>query len=368
MAPVRTSPRVTHLVPALFGAAGVVGGAERYVLELARHMADLVPTRLVTFGPAAREEQAGALSIRVLGPAHAVRGQASNPFSWSLLGAAGDCDVLHCHQQHILATTAAAVAARVRGRCVFCTDLGGGGWDVSAYVSTDRLFDGHLHISEYSRHVFGHDGLETAHVIYGGVDTARFSPGPSVGAAIDCLFVGRLLPHKGVDVLLDAVPQDLLTMVIGPAPDARYLADLHRIASGKNVVFRHDCTDDEVVDAYRRARCTVLPSVYDDCYGGTTRVPELLGQTLLESMACGTPVIATSVASLPEVVEDGVTGRLVAPRYAPALGAAIRWFLEHPEEGRQMGRAGRERVLARFTWPGVVNSCLAYYSQCTGIS
>ena len=65
---------------------------------------------------------------------------------------------------------------RLRGRRVFCTDLGGGGWDISAYVSTDRWFDGHLHISQYSRHVFGHDGLASARVIYGGVDAARFSP------------------------------------------------------------------------------------------------------------------------------------------------------------------------------------------------
>jgi glycosyltransferase involved in cell wall biosynthesis len=191
-------PRVVHLVPALFGQGGLVGGAERYVFELARHMAERVDTRLVTFGDAPSVTTNGPLTVQVLGPARHVRGQRSNPFSWRLVGALSGAEVVHCHQQHIVATSIAALAARLRGQRVFCTDLGGGGWDISGYVSTDRLFHGHLHISEYSRHVFGHDALQTAHVIYGGVDTTRFSPGQPSAPSIDCLFVGRLLPHKGV--------------------------------------------------------------------------------------------------------------------------------------------------------------------------
>ena len=65
-----------HIVPALFDANdGVIGGAERYVLELARHMADVVPTRLVTFGERSREERTGSLEIRVIGGPWYVRGQ-----------------------------------------------------------------------------------------------------------------------------------------------------------------------------------------------------------------------------------------------------------------------------------------------------
>jgi glycosyltransferase involved in cell wall biosynthesis len=96
--------------------------------------------------------------------------------------------------------------------------------------------------------------------------------------------------------MLDAVPEDLETVVMGPAPDSRYLADLQALSRGKRVTFRHDCDDDVIVAAYRSARVVVLPSLYEDRYGGTTRVPELLGQTLLEGMACGTP---DSVPALP---------------------------------------------------------------------
>ena len=63
-----------------------------------------------------------------------------------------------------------------------------------------------------------------------------------------------------------------------------------------------------MIEAYRRASCVVLPSVYQTMYGDKTNVPELLGQTLLEGMACGTPAICTDVASMPEVVQDQVTG------------------------------------------------------------
>lgn len=352
---------VAHLVPALFGAEGVVGGAERYVFELARHMSERVPTRLVSFARSSARRVEGALEVVTVGPPHHVRGQASNPFAWQAVRAALDADVVHCHQQHIVVTSVTALAARARGRRVFCTDLGGGGWDVSGYLSTDRLFHGHLHISDYSRRVFGHAGLASARVIYGGVDAERFSPDDSVPRDIECLFVGRLLPHKGVDVLLEALPLDMQAHVVGPAPDGRYLADLQRLSEGKRVVFRHDCDDAALVELYRRARVVVLPSVTTDRYGGRTNVPELLGQTLLEAMAAGAATITTDVASLPEVVRHAVTGLVVPERDSVALGAALGRLRRNPEEAQRFGRAGRERALADFSWSTVVDRCLAAY-------
>ena len=353
--------KVAHLVPALFGAEGTVGGAERYVLELARHMAQRVPTTLVTFGDRDREASDGALTIRVVRTRRHVRGQRGNPIAWAGVREAAAADVVHCHQQHVLATSVTALMARLRGRRVFCTDHGGGGWDISAYVSTDRWFHGHLHISHYSRHVFGHDGLASARVIYGGVDAARFSPGMAA-RDIECLFVGRLLPHKGVDALVDAVPADMRAVIAGPAPDARYLADLRALAQGKQVQFVHDADDDALVALYRRARVVVLPSLYRDRYGAQTRVPELLGQTLLEGMAAGAATICTDVASMPEIVVDGVTGIVVPPNDVGALRSAVCALRDHPERAAEMGRCGRERVLTAFTWSAVVDRCLQAYA------
>src|SRR5687767_5456833 len=171
--------RVLHLVPALFGQTGIVGGAERYALELARHMAEEVPTRLVTFGERAEERAIGRLTVRVLGNGRRVRGQRTNQWSPSVVGEIMRAEVVHCHQQHVLMSSIAAAVCRLTGRRVFATDLGGGGWDVSAYISTDRWFHAHLHISEYSRRISGHEDKWWARVVLGGVDTVKFSPGPT---------------------------------------------------------------------------------------------------------------------------------------------------------------------------------------------
>ncbi|MGA2883361.1 MAG: glycosyltransferase family 4 protein [Bryobacteraceae bacterium] len=350
-----------HIAPAIFGEDGVVGGAERYALELAKHMAAQVPTLFAAFGEHARTEQVGDLKVHVLGPASYVRGQRANPFAASLLSEIRRADIIHCHQQHILASSVASLACRLTGRKVFVSDLGGGGWDVSAYVSTDRWYHGHLHISEYSRSVFGHAGKPWAHVIYGGVDTLKFSPSEQVQKDGSVLFVGRLLPHKGIDDLIKALPQDMALEIVGRPTDARYFQDLNALAEGKRVAFRTGYSDDQIIEAYRRASCIVLPSVYQTMYGATSNVPELLGQTLLEGMACGTPAICTDVASMPEVVRDQVTGFVVPPNRPDALREKLLWMRDHPTETNAMGQAARRRVLEKFTWPAVVRRCLDIY-------
>src|SRR5207247_2043202 len=137
--------------------------------------------------------------------------------------------------------------------------------------------------------------------------------------------------------LIAALPGGLTLEIIGRAYDDRYFADLKRASAGKAVVFRDDCDDAELVQAYRRAICVVLPSVYRTLYGDETRVPELLGQTLLEAMSCGTPVVCTDVASMPEVVSDGVTGFVVPPNDPAALRARLEWLRDHPAAVRALG-------------------------------
>jgi len=363
-------PRVLHIVPALFGTSGTIGGAERYALELARHMADRVPTRLLSFGDRAREEISGALHIRVSGKPHYIRGQKMNPVSWDVVNEIRRADVVHCHQQHIFSSSLAAVFGRLTRRRVFVTDLGGGGWDISSYISTDRWYHGHLHISEYSRRIFGHQENSRSHVILGGVDTEKFSPPLQKPRRTHVVFVGRLLPHKGVDNLIrairpKAVQPELPLTIVGPKLDDGYFAELQSLASGKPITFRTEASDEAIIDAYRSALCVVLPSVYRDMYGNETRVPELLGQTLLEAMACGTPTICTDVASMPEIVEDGVTGFVVPAGRPEALREKLLWLKQNPDEAASMGAAGRRRVLERFTWSGVVDRCLQIYGGST---
>ena len=101
--------------------------------------------------------------------------------------------------------------------------------------------------------------------------------------------------------------------------------------------------DEALVREYRRAMCIVLPSVYRTD-GDETLVPELLGQTLLEGMACGCPPSA-HVASMPEIVEHGVTGFVVPPNDPRAPRGTSAWLRAHPERPRAWG--GRAPPCAR---------------------
>jgi glycosyltransferase involved in cell wall biosynthesis len=357
--------RVLHIVPTFYSAdGGIIGGAERYALELASHMSQAVPTILLSFGDRETSQMIGKLAVRVLGNPWYIRGQRTNPVVLAGLWAqVRKASVVHCHQQHVLASSLTAAMCRVSGRRVFVSDLGGGGWDVSSYVSTDAWYHGHLHLSEYSRRVFGHAERDRAHVIYGGVDTDKFCPDRSIAKDGTVLFVGRLLPHKGIDGLIKAMPGDMTLEIVGRAYDARYYRDLQRLAEGKKVIFQNNCEDEELVNAYRRALCIVLPSVYRTMYGEETAVPELLGQTLLEGMACGIPAICTDVASMPEVVENETTGFVVPPGSPDALREKILWLRDHPLDSRTMGDSARRRVLDHFTWRAVVRRCLAIYTS-----
>ena len=107
----------------------------------------------------------------------------------------------------------------------------------------------------------------------------------------------------------------------------------------------------EVVQLYSHAAVFACPSVY-----------EPFGLINLEAMACETPVVASAVGGILEVVEDGKTGVLVEPGRPEALAAAIRGVLADPARGRAMGRAGRLRVEAQFSWASVAERTREVYA------
>lgn len=356
-------PRVLHVVPRLLDEEGrLAGGGERYPLELARHMGARVHTRLISFGPRSFADHIEGVPLRIFGGDWAARGRANNPFSPRAAEEVLQADAVHCHQREVMISKWAALTARLAGRRIAVTDHGGGAWDWTSRLPASRLFEDHLHVSRFSLRIAGHEGLPRARVILAGVDAAKFSPGR--GAAPGprrVVYVGRLLPHKGVDDLIAALPDGLGLDVIGPVVDERYMRDLRELASGRDVQFRHGLDDRALVDAYRGALCVVLPSKYRDRYGGETAVPELLGQTLLEGMACGRPVVCTEVGGMPEVVVDGSTGFVVPPGDADELRRRIGWLAGQEDQADRMGEAARRRVLDEFTWNRVVDRCLAVY-------
>ena len=363
-----TRPRVLHVVPALFGHEGVYGGAERYALELARAMARRVPTTLAAFGAAPMRTTEGPLRIEVVRNWVPYRRFRFDPFGPGLASLIARADVIHYHQTHTLMAGFALALGRLTGRRVVTSHLGGGGIGLHRLTDVTGWYHAHLHISEFSRRVFGHGAVPTARVILGGVDADKFRPPAGRPSRGFVLYAGRFLPHKGIDYLLEAVPPDLPVVLAGrPWRHATgFYERLRELARGKQVTFTEHCTDDDLLGLYQNALCVVLPSVYRTSAGDEYGIPELLGQTLLEGMACGTPAVCTAVGSMPEVVVDGVTGFVVPPNDPAALGAKLRWFRDHPTDVEAMGAAARRRAVEVFGWDAVVGRCLTAYSGGAG--
>jgi glycosyltransferase involved in cell wall biosynthesis len=372
--PLSRSSRVVHVVPALFGWENVFGGGERYALELARAMARRVPTRLVSFGSRSATLHIDDLEVRVLRNWIPYRRFRFDPFTPALVNELRSADVVHVHQPHTLMGTTAILQAKASGIPLFASDLGGYGLGLHRIMDVERLFDGHLHISEFSRRHAGHATLLSARTILGGTDVATFRPPTEPTERREVVFVGRILPHKGVNYLIEAMDADMSLAIVGRRwrHAAAFDRLLSTLAEGKRIrfvegrafesgVWAPHTEDPTIVATLQNALCVVLPSVHTTVFGDRYDIPELLGLVVLEGMACGAPAIVTDVCSLPEVVVDGETGFVVPPNDAGALRSKIRWLLEHPAEARRMGAAARQRVLDVFTWDRVVDRCLAAY-------
>ncbi len=104
--------------------------------------------------------------------------------------------------------------------------------------------------------------------------------------------------------------------------------------------------------ACAEATALVLPSEY-----------EAFGLVLLEALAQGTPVVASRVGGIPEIVQDGRNGRLVPPSDVSALAAALRELLSDPRRARAMGEWGRTHTVPRFTWDRVADELAEVYRQ-----
>ncbi len=197
------------------------------------------------------------------------------------------------------------------------------------------------------------------------VDLQRFRPGLPTQAIRSRLkldgkrvvvFTGRLVPHKGVDVLLRAVaqlPADVHLVVVGRGPR---LVDLSTIARRLGVDARvHFCSsvgDDEL------PRYLSLGSVF--AFPSQSRL-EGFGLAVAEAMACGLPVVTSDMPGVREVIDDGVQGLLVEPLLADDLAEKLNALLGDPARARQMGAAGRARAEERYAADRVGGQLIRLY-------
>ena len=233
------------------------------------------------------------------------------------------------------------------------------------------------------------------HTVGNGVDVLRFRPEASArkphdrGRPLQLLYVGRIAPDKGVHLLMDAfdrltregvdlrltligkpglLPYDLLSRLLGGDREAlaavrefygrslrswlvkeilgygRSYADaLHaRLspAAAARVRFLGTVPQAVLISQYRAADVLVLPSVWQESYG----LP------VAEAMACGVPVLASASGGVPELIEDGATGKLVPRLDTQALARGLREMSADPARLLQMGAAARTRAERLLTW------------------
>ncbi|HUK41578.1 MAG TPA: glycosyltransferase [Candidatus Acidoferrales bacterium] len=156
----------------------------------------------------------------------------------------------------------------------------------------------------------------------------------------DIVYVGVLIPRKGIHHLINAFVQvahdfpHARLVIVGDEANRFYAAELKEQAKawGLNgrIQFVPEMSQAEFAISLRTACVFVLPSI-----------SEGLGRVVLEAMATGTPVIGSDVGGIPDMIQDGQTGFLVSPADEQALAQKLRWVLEHPEESQAMGRRAR---------------------------
>lgn len=356
--------RVAMICPIPFGADGIYGGGTRYPQELARAMNGFAECDLIVFGGEHRE------SVDPYGLRHIAlrdrRGGTLNAdaISVQVASVTAGYDVIHFHTVNKVAV-AGAFLARLRGARAFLTPLGGGGRAGISRYRLFRLFDGFPVISEFSSTQYPWLRERPNRVIYGGGDASGFPslPGASAHREARIVCVGRISAHKGIDVLIRALPSGAELVVCGQVLDAEYGAHLSRLAVGKKVEFVPAASDSVVSGLYASAAAAVLPSVFQDFRGERHHFPELLGLVLLEAMWHATPVVASRLGATPEIVADGDNGFLVEPGDHLALRRALVSLLESSSLQAEMGASGRRKVEEQFTWRRVAERTFDFYRE-----
>lgn len=190
-------------------------------------------------------------------------------------------------------------------------------------------------LTEFQRRLMTHGKLPAAKI---GVvpNFLEPDPGPGPEERRGFVFVGRLSVEKGIGPLLQAAelnPGAVSVVGTGPMADACAAADRRGFLR-----YLGPLPQDEVLARIRTAMAVVIPSLWF----------EGLPMVVLEAFATGTPVIASRLGSLIEIVADGVTGLAVPPNQPGALSDCIRWSVLHPQEMREMGAAARSVYEANY--------------------
>jgi alpha-maltose-1-phosphate synthase len=267
----------------------------------------------------------------------------------------------------------------------------GGGYRVSSWIEA-TAFANAAHIIAVSEGMrrdilrsYPHLDETRVSVIYNGIDLERWKPLPDDEVVrsfgIDptrpsVVFVGRITRQKGLTYLLKAaakLPKDVQLVLCAGAPDtpeilAEVKAGVDALKKKRSGVIWIDrlLSQPELSAVLTQATTFVCPSVY-----------EPLGIVNLEAMACGVAVVGTATGGIPEVVADGVTGRLVPieqlqdgtgtpvneAQFVNDLAAVLEEVVSNPEAAARMGEAGRLRAEREFGWDHIATRTRELYAS-----
>ncbi|MEZ3157080.1 glycogen synthase [Microbacterium sp. BWR-S6Y] len=272
----------------------------------------------------------------------------------------------------------------------------GGGYAVSSFIEK-TAYEGAaavVAVSEGMRQdiLRSYPSLDPAkvRVIYNGIDTGSWHPVSDDAflraqgidpARPSVVFVGRITRQKGLPYLLRAaeqLPPEVQLILCAGAPDTpQIMAEVQELVRGLQatrdgvVWIERLLPRDELCAILTAATTFVCPSVY-----------EPLGIVNLEAMACGAAVVGTATGGIPEVVVDGVTGRLVPieqvqdgtgtpvdpDRFVDDLARVLTEVVTDAETARAYGEAGRQRAVDAFSWSAIAHETAALYAEVAGAS
>jgi glycosyltransferase involved in cell wall biosynthesis len=287
-------------------------------------------------------------------------------------------DVVHAHDPHGVAMAALALSLGTGSKTVYTpppliasrrVDFHLKGNSFSRWKH--RQVDCFIAASDAIRQMLIGDGVppEKTTTVHEGVDMAHIQAAPPVnvheafwlphGAPV-VGNVAALVPHKGQRHLVEAAH-----LVVREVPDARF------VILGEGELRDHL---EKQVKEYHLEKHVLLPGFRTDVLGcikgfdlfAMSSVTEGLGTSLLDAMACSRPIVATSAGGIPEIVEDGVTGVLVAPRDHTSMAREIVRLLKDEPLRKRMGDAGYARVSERFTVERMVEETAAVYARVAG--
>ena len=401
--PLRALLLTNEYPPSVYGGAGV------HVGELARELRRRIGLDIRTFGE--HDESEPGYRVRGYPPANDLeRADPRQRGAWAAMSRdvamaldPVQADVVHCHTWYVHLAGLLARAAYGLPLVVTVHSLEplrpwkreqlGGGYDLSTWVERTALetAEAVIAVSQGTRH----DLLrlfdlrpERVHVIHNGIDPDFYAPDPATDAleryGVDpslpyVLFVGRVTRQKGIVHLVRALrhldPGIGVVLCAGQPDTPEIAAEMEAgVAEAREhrsgVVWIPEMVSrPDVRQLYSHAALFVCPSVY-----------EPFGIINLEAMACETPVVASAVGGIPEVVVDGETGILVPlelspddpmspadpDRFARDLADAVNRLMADAPLRERMGAGGRRRAVESFSWSSIADETVALYRSLLG--